>query len=104
MKGHTMTHESFTDHFVSWLQPVTAIPQSLQLPQHDSASSEKPISLDDDSVTDFSIIHSLLYHAVTRWTREPDAKTHPFYSDWLKWKYQGLLPITEWSTVSKILA
>jgi len=104
MKGHTMTHESLTDHSVSWLQPVTAIPQSLQLPQHDSASSETPISLDDDSVTDFSIIHSLLYHAVTRWTREPDAKTHPFYSDWLKWKYQGLLPITEWSTVSKILA
>jgi hypothetical protein len=34
---------------------------------------------------------------------DPKAKSHPFYSDWIKWKYYGLHPTNDWKTASSIL-
>lgn len=66
---------------------------------HDTLEKWEPCRSNDN----FEYIHSITYETIEDWTRENDAKHHPFYPEWQKAKYKGVHAIQSWDHIRTIL-
>jgi len=76
----------------SQLQPDPILSQDKTLPAN--------IPKDDNG---FSLLHSVVFHEIEHWSRQPESRNHFFYPAWIEAKYKNLHPTSSWNETSRIL-